>query len=156
MREFRSSCQALLNAALTALVCLCRSTWAPVQSFLCFFCRGKPANGDYRKDPRDRSRSPIERLAAPTMSLVGGQIYAHMPSLAMDQPLALTKNTDASRTVTISPTVSPVERQQVTFNSSLPDHYTIVLLTLEMVNQGSFLKPNILLSCFMLFILPIQ
>ncbi|KAA0708029.1 Transcription cofactor vestigial-like protein 4 [Triplophysa tibetana] len=71
---------------------------------------GKPANGDYRKDPRDRSRSPI--IAAPTMSLVGGQIYAHMPSLAMDQPLALTKNTDASRTVTISPTVSPVERQQ--------------------------------------------
>lgn len=73
---------------------------------------GKPANGDYRKDPRDHSRSPIERIAAPTMSLVGGQIYAHMPSLAMDQPLALTKNTDASRTVTISPTVSPVERQQ--------------------------------------------
>ncbi|KAL6464783.1 hypothetical protein MHYP_G00271000 [Metynnis hypsauchen] len=74
---------------------------------------GKPANGDYRKDPRDRSRSPIERAVAPTMSLHGGHLYAHMPSLAMDQPLALTKNSmDAARTVTISPTVSPVERQQ--------------------------------------------
>ncbi|KAL0181302.1 hypothetical protein M9458_023708, partial [Cirrhinus mrigala] len=73
---------------------------------------GKPANGDYRKDPRDRSRSPIERIGASPMSLVGGHLYAHMPSLAMDQPLALTKNVDANRTVAISPTVSPVERQQ--------------------------------------------
>ncbi|XP_067288118.1 transcription cofactor vestigial-like protein 4b isoform X2 [Pseudorasbora parva] len=73
---------------------------------------GKPANGEYRKDPRERSRSPIERIAAPSMSFVGGHLYAHMPSLAMDQPLALTKNMDASRTVAISPTVSPVERQQ--------------------------------------------
>ncbi|XP_051967677.1 transcription cofactor vestigial-like protein 4b isoform X2 [Xyrauchen texanus] len=73
---------------------------------------GKPANGDYRKDPRDRSRSPIERITTPTMSLVGGHLYAHMPNLAMDQPLALTKNVDTSRTVAISPTVSPVERQQ--------------------------------------------
>uniref|UniRef100_A0A9J8BPC4 Vestigial like family member 4 n=1 Tax=Cyprinus carpio carpio TaxID=630221 RepID=A0A9J8BPC4_CYPCA len=73
---------------------------------------GKPANGDYRKDPRDRSRSPIERIGASPMSLVGGHLYAHMPSLAMDQPLALTKNMDATRTVAISPTVSPIERQQ--------------------------------------------
>ncbi|XP_051531624.1 transcription cofactor vestigial-like protein 4 isoform X2 [Myxocyprinus asiaticus] len=73
---------------------------------------GKPANGDYRKDPRDRSRSPIERITAPTMSLVGGHLYAHMPNLAMDQPLALTKNVDTTRTIAISPTVSPVERQQ--------------------------------------------
>ncbi|XP_073430346.1 transcription cofactor vestigial-like protein 4 isoform X4 [Dendrobates tinctorius] len=29
----------------------------------------KGLNGDYRKDPRDRSRSPIERAAAPTMGL---------------------------------------------------------------------------------------
>ncbi|XP_051957011.1 transcription cofactor vestigial-like protein 4 isoform X1 [Xyrauchen texanus] len=70
---------------------------------------GKPANGDYRKD---RSRSPIERITAPTMSLVGGHLYNHMPNLAMDQPLALTKNVDTARTVAISPTVSPVERQQ--------------------------------------------
>ncbi|XP_030633332.1 transcription cofactor vestigial-like protein 4b isoform X2 [Chanos chanos] len=75
--------------------------------------RGKPANGDYRKDPRDRSRSPIERAVAPTMSNPGVHLYARLPSLAMDQPLALTKNSiDATRTVTISPTVSPVERQQ--------------------------------------------
>lgn len=72
----------------------------------------KPANGDYRKDPRDRSRSPIERITGPPMGLVSSALYAHMPSLAMDQPLALTKNMDVNRTVPISPTVSPVERQQ--------------------------------------------
>ncbi|CAB1315641.1 unnamed protein product, partial [Coregonus sp. 'balchen'] len=40
--------------------------------------------------------------------------HHHIPSLAMDQPLALTKNNmDAARTLPISPTaVSPVERQQ--------------------------------------------
>ncbi|KAK7128271.1 hypothetical protein R3I93_020770 [Phoxinus phoxinus] len=65
---------------------------------------GKPANGDYRKDPRERSRSPIERLAPPSVGLVGGHLYAHMP---MDQPLALTKHS-----VNISPALSPVERQQ--------------------------------------------
>ncbi|XP_021466457.2 transcription cofactor vestigial-like protein 4b isoform X1 [Oncorhynchus mykiss] len=75
--------------------------------------------GNYRssKDPRDRSRSPIERAAAPSMGLHGNHhLYTphrHMPCLAMDQPLALTKNNmDAARTLAISPTVSPVERQQ--------------------------------------------
>ncbi|MGH0182708.1 UNVERIFIED_CONTAM: hypothetical protein FKN15_010559 [Acipenser sinensis] len=76
---------------------------------------GKPSNGDYRKDHGDRSRSPVERVAAPTMSIHPNHMYAPtIPSLAMDQPLALTKNsTDAARTVGISPTVSPIERQQV-------------------------------------------
>ncbi|KAJ7994460.1 hypothetical protein DPEC_G00249490 [Dallia pectoralis] len=76
--------------------------------------------GDYRstKDPRDRSRSPVERAAAPSMGLHGNHhLYApphhHLPSFAMDQPLALTKNNmDGTRTLTISPTTSPVERQQ--------------------------------------------
>ncbi|XP_071017873.1 transcription cofactor vestigial-like protein 4b isoform X2 [Oncorhynchus clarkii lewisi] len=75
--------------------------------------------GNYRssKDPRDRSRSPVERAAAPSMGLHGNHhLYTrhrHMPCLAMDQPLALTKNNmDAARTLAISPTVSPVERQQ--------------------------------------------
>lgn len=76
---------------------------------------GKPANGDYRKDPRDRSRSPVERAAAPAMGLHGNHLYAHVPSLAMDQPLALTKNSmDAARTASISPALGPIERQQVT------------------------------------------
>ncbi|XP_041743169.2 transcription cofactor vestigial-like protein 4 isoform X2 [Coregonus clupeaformis] len=73
--------------------------------------RGKPSNADFHstKDPRDRSRSPMvlhgnHHLYAP---------HHHTPSLAMDQPLALTKNNmDAARTFVISPTVSPVERQQ--------------------------------------------
>ncbi|XP_061075411.1 transcription cofactor vestigial-like protein 4b isoform X4 [Conger conger] len=74
---------------------------------------GKPANGDYRKDPRDRSRSPIERAAAPAIGIHGNHLYAHVPSLAMDQPLALTKNSmDAARTASISPALGPVERQQ--------------------------------------------
>ncbi|XP_045547926.1 transcription cofactor vestigial-like protein 4 isoform X1 [Salmo salar] len=80
---------------------------------------GKPSNGDFRstKDPRDCSRSPVERAAAPSTVLHGNHhLYAphhHMPNLAMDQPLALTKNNmDAARTFVISPTVSPVERQQ--------------------------------------------
>ncbi|KAK1147053.1 transcription cofactor vestigial-like protein 4 isoform X1 [Acipenser oxyrinchus oxyrinchus] len=69
---------------------------------------------DYRKDHGDRSRSPVERVAAPTMSIHPNHMYAPtIPSLAMDQPLALTKNSmDAARTVGISPTVSPIERQQ--------------------------------------------
>ncbi|XP_034775472.2 transcription cofactor vestigial-like protein 4 isoform X4 [Acipenser ruthenus] len=73
---------------------------------------GKPSNGDYRKDHGDRS--PVERVAAPTMSIHPNHMYAPtIPSLAMDQPLALTKNSmDAARTVGISPTVSPIERQQ--------------------------------------------
>ncbi|NXX42797.1 VGLL4 protein, partial [Tricholaema leucomelas] len=73
----------------------------------------KTANGDYRKEHRERSRSPIERAAAPTMSLHGNHIYTSIPSLTMDQPLALTKNsTDATRTVGIAPTLTSVERQQ--------------------------------------------
>ncbi|XP_042621779.1 transcription cofactor vestigial-like protein 4 [Cyprinus carpio] len=72
---------------------------------------GKPANGDYRKDPRDRSRSPIERIGASPMSLVGGHLYAHahMPSSGLQKRI---KPVDATRTVAISPTVSPIERQQ--------------------------------------------
>lgn len=74
----------------------------------------KTANGDCRKDPRERSRSPIERAVAPTMSLHGNHLYTSLPSLSMEQPLALTKNSmDASRPAGISPTLTPVERQQV-------------------------------------------
>ncbi|NXY61730.1 VGLL4 protein, partial [Callaeas wilsoni] len=75
--------------------------------------RTKTANGDYRKEHRERSRSPIERAAAPTMSLHANHMYASIPSLSMEQPLALTKNSmDAARTVGISPSLSSVERQQ--------------------------------------------
>ncbi|XP_043444075.1 transcription cofactor vestigial-like protein 4 isoform X5 [Prionailurus bengalensis] len=73
----------------------------------------KTANGDCRKDPRERSRSPIERAVAPTMSLHGNHLYTSLPSLSMEQPLALTKNSmDASRPAGIAPTLTPVERQQ--------------------------------------------
>lgn len=78
------------------------------------FFRNKTANGDCRKDPRERSRSPIERAVAPTMSLHGSHLYTSLPSLSMEQPLALTKNSlDAGRPAGLSPTMTPVERQQV-------------------------------------------
>ncbi|KAF6313732.1 vestigial like family member 4 [Rhinolophus ferrumequinum] len=73
----------------------------------------KTANGDGRGGPRERSRSPLERAVAPTMSLRGGHLYASLPSLSVEQPLALTKNSvDASRPAGISPTLTPGERQQ--------------------------------------------
>lgn len=82
--------------------------------------RNKTANGDCRKDPRERSRSPIERAVAPTMSLHGSHLYTSLPSLSMEQPLALTKNSmDASRPTGISPTLTPVERQQVRLSGGL-------------------------------------
>lgn len=74
----------------------------PILSPISHF-RGKPTNGDYRREPRERSRSPIERLHA-------AHLYTHMPNLAMEQPLALTKN---SPKVPTSPSASPIERQQV-------------------------------------------
>uniref|UniRef100_A0A5F9CUU6 Vestigial like family member 4 n=1 Tax=Oryctolagus cuniculus TaxID=9986 RepID=A0A5F9CUU6_RABIT len=71
------------------------------------------ANGDCRKDFRERSRSPIERAVAPAVSLHGGHLYTSLPSLSMEQPLALTKSSvDASRPAGLSPTLTPVERQQ--------------------------------------------
>lgn len=80
---------------------LCQSS--PLSIALSF--RNKTVNGDCRRDPRERSRSPIERAAAPAVSLHGGHLYASLPSL-MEQPLALTKNSsDTGR--------SAVERQQV-------------------------------------------
>lgn len=78
---------------------------------MALFCRNKTVNGDCRRDPRERSRSPIERAAAPAVSLHGGHLYASLPSL-MEQPLALTKNSsDTGR--------SAVERQQVCMSGSL-------------------------------------
>ncbi|XP_063072145.1 transcription cofactor vestigial-like protein 4b isoform X2 [Engraulis encrasicolus] len=79
---------------------------------------GKPANGDYRKDPRERSRSPPERASMSAASLHSAALYAHMPTagLAMDQPLALTKHSLDARTAAAlalaQPSLSPIERQQ--------------------------------------------
>ncbi|XP_004466417.1 transcription cofactor vestigial-like protein 4 isoform X2 [Dasypus novemcinctus] len=73
----------------------------------------KTANGDCRKDHRERSRSPIERAVAPTMTLHGSHLYASIPSLSMEQPLALTKNSvEAGRPAGVAPSLVPVERQQ--------------------------------------------
>uniref|UniRef100_A0A8C5R9V5 Vestigial like family member 4 n=1 Tax=Leptobrachium leishanense TaxID=445787 RepID=A0A8C5R9V5_9ANUR len=73
----------------------------------------KGLNGDYRKESREQNRSPIERAVAPTMSLHASHLYASIPALSMDQPLALTKNSmDISRTTGLAPSLSPVERQQ--------------------------------------------
>ncbi|XP_012866028.1 PREDICTED: transcription cofactor vestigial-like protein 4 isoform X1 [Dipodomys ordii] len=72
----------------------------------------KTANGDCRRGPRDRSRSPVDRAAAPAVSLHSSHLYASLPGL-MEQPLALTKNCgDAGRAAGLSPTLTPTERQQ--------------------------------------------
>uniref|UniRef100_A0A8C5IMB8 Vestigial like family member 4 n=1 Tax=Junco hyemalis TaxID=40217 RepID=A0A8C5IMB8_JUNHY len=70
----------------------------------------KPANGDYRKEHRERSRSPIERAAAPTVSLHANHMYTSIPSLSMEQPLALTKNSLDARVPAL---VSPQNRPSV-------------------------------------------
>uniref|UniRef100_A0A8C9QM31 Vestigial like family member 4 n=1 Tax=Spermophilus dauricus TaxID=99837 RepID=A0A8C9QM31_SPEDA len=45
--------------------------------------------------------------------LHGSHLYTSIPSLSMEQPLALTKNSvDATRPAGLSPTLTPVERQQ--------------------------------------------
>lgn len=70
----------------------------------------KTANGDYRMEHRDRSRSPLERVTVPAMSHLTNHLYS---AFAMDQPLALTKNSmDLSRAAAPTSTLSPVERQQ--------------------------------------------
>ncbi|KAG2471099.1 VGLL4 protein, partial [Polypterus senegalus] len=74
-------------------------------------CWGKSANGDYRKDHRDQSRSPVER-SMPSMGIHSTHLYTSIPSLAMDQPLALTKNVEVSRSAGLTASVSPIERQQ--------------------------------------------
>lgn len=96
--------------------------------------RRKP-NGDYRSSPvpKDRSRSPIERVVVPsTLGVHGNHLYSHahhhhhhLVNLAgMDQPLALTKNSmvESARSSTavmaiVPHTVSTVERQQVSSTS---------------------------------------
>ncbi|XP_018593044.2 transcription cofactor vestigial-like protein 4 isoform X2 [Scleropages formosus] len=72
---------------------------------------GKTVHGQHRRDPRDRSRSPMER--PPVMGLNSAHMYGHMPGFVVEQPLALTKNSmDTPRAVAVSPAMSPVERQQ--------------------------------------------
>lgn len=71
----------------------------------------KTANGDCRKDPRERSRSPIERTGAPALGLHSGHLFSPLSSLSSEQPLALTKNSgDGGRNQGLTP--SPGERQQ--------------------------------------------
>lgn len=55
---------------------------------------------------------------ASAVSLHSSHLYASLPSL-MEQPLALTRNSgDAGRPAGLSPTLTPVERQQVRLSVS--------------------------------------
>ncbi|XP_058487522.1 transcription cofactor vestigial-like protein 4b isoform X1 [Solea solea] len=93
-----------------------------------FAAQLKP-NGDYRSSPvsKDHSRSSIERVVVPGgLGIHSNHLYSHshhhhLASLAaMDQPLALTKNSmvesarssTAALTQSVPHTVSAVERQQ--------------------------------------------
>ncbi|XP_040262937.1 transcription cofactor vestigial-like protein 4 isoform X4 [Bufo bufo] len=99
----------------------------------------KGFNGDYRKDPRDRSRSPIERAAAPTMGLHASHMYSSIPPVSMDQPLALTKNSDLSRSLGLTQSMSPVERQQ-----GPKEMWTIRLYPLEPTKTNGTNRPSVI------------
>ncbi|KAJ8361075.1 hypothetical protein SKAU_G00176000 [Synaphobranchus kaupii] len=69
--------------------------------------------GTTAKTPGIAAAAPSSAPPPPAIGLHGNHLYTHMPSLAMDQPLALTKNSmDAARTASISPALGPIERQQ--------------------------------------------
>lgn len=106
----------------------------PIKSPISHF-RGKPTNGDYRREARERSRSPIERLHA-------AHLYPHMPNLAMEQPLALTKS---SAKIPSSPSASPIERQQV--NHTVYRIYYCYLLSANILCSD---LPHILLKYLLL------
>ncbi|KAF6101621.1 vestigial like family member 4 [Phyllostomus discolor] len=96
----------------------------------------KTANGDCRKDPRERSRSPIERAVAPTMSLHGNHLYTSLPSLSMEQPLALTKNYK-------EPEPAP---NSVSITGSVDDHFAKALgdtwLQIKAAKDGAASSPE--------------
>lgn len=86
-----------------------------------FAAQLKP-NGDYRS-PKDRSRSPPERLVMPSaLSVHANHLYNphhhhhphHLPlsALSLEQPLALTKNSHESSRASTVPQHTVVERQQ--------------------------------------------
>ncbi|KAJ8016216.1 hypothetical protein DPEC_G00004890 [Dallia pectoralis] len=58
-----------------------------------YFQLARPTSGDNRNDPWGLGHSPAEHITSSSSGLHGNHLYASMPSYAMEQPLALTKNT---------------------------------------------------------------
>ncbi|XP_064812779.1 transcription cofactor vestigial-like protein 4 isoform X2 [Oncorhynchus masou masou] len=75
---------------------------------------GQPAGGDNRNDPWILGHSPVECITSSSNGLHGNHLYASIPSYAMDQPLALTKNSiDSGLGGTERPAMpGPVDRPQ--------------------------------------------
>lgn len=118
-------------------VCLCLSVYVCVRAHMCR--RAKASNGDNGQDPWSHGHSPFEYPPSAINNLHGNLVYAPMPIFAMDQPLALTKNSvDTGRTNTTLPGTGLVERQQVS---------EIESLTLYLFNTGTAYINSIFLKC---------
>ncbi|XP_028266626.1 transcription cofactor vestigial-like protein 4 [Parambassis ranga] len=74
----------------------------------------RPSAGDNRNEHWRLSHSPVEHITSSSNSLHGNHLYASISGYAVDQPLALTKNSqDVGVGVIERPVVSgAVERQQ--------------------------------------------
>lgn len=75
--------------------------------------RGNPADGDSRPEPWAHCHNPFEHASSAISGLQAGHLYSPFHFYAMEQPLALTKNsTDTPRSSFLS-SLGPTERQQV-------------------------------------------
>ncbi|KAL6483145.1 hypothetical protein MHYP_G00080170 [Metynnis hypsauchen] len=73
---------------------------------------GAPSNGDSRQEPWNHCPNPFEHASSAISGLHGNRLYAPFPVFAMEQPLALTKNSmDTARSNLLSP-LGSAERQQ--------------------------------------------
>ncbi|KAL7865078.1 hypothetical protein AOLI_G00164980 [Acnodon oligacanthus] len=73
---------------------------------------GSPSNGDSRQEPWNHCPNPFEHASSAISGLHGNRLYAPFPVFAMEQPLALTKNSmDTARSNLLSP-LGSAERQQ--------------------------------------------
>ncbi|XP_066527789.1 transcription cofactor vestigial-like protein 4 isoform X2 [Hoplias malabaricus] len=73
---------------------------------------GPPSNGDSRQEPWNHIHNPFEHASSAISGLHGNRLYAPFPVFAVEQPLALTKNSmDTTRSPLLSPHGS-TERQQ--------------------------------------------
>uniref|UniRef100_A0A8B9HK74 Vestigial-like family member 4a n=1 Tax=Astyanax mexicanus TaxID=7994 RepID=A0A8B9HK74_ASTMX len=73
---------------------------------------GAPSNGDSRQEAWNHCHNPFEHASSAISGLHLNHLYPPFPVFAMEQPLALTKNSmDTARSALLSP-VGPAERQQ--------------------------------------------
>lgn len=78
--------------------------------------RGHPVDGDTRSEPWTHCHNAFEHTSSVISGLHADQLYSPFHFYAMEQPLALTKNSkDTSRS--FLPSLGSTERQQVSYLS---------------------------------------